>query len=48
LAQDPTRNLTPWQEFKFWTKEKDLYRKENFIETFDGIGSLLVEYGEWL
>jgi MoaA/NifB/PqqE/SkfB family radical SAM enzyme len=47
-AQDPTRNLTPWQEFKFWTKEKDLYRKENFIETFDGIGSLLVEYGEWL
>ena len=47
-AQDPTRKLTPWGEFKFWTKEKDLYRKENFIETFDGIGSLLVEHGEWL
>ena len=47
-VQDPTRKLTPWEEFKFWTKEKDLYRKENFIETFNGIGSILVEHGDWL
>jgi len=43
----PKQNLTPWQEFKFWTKEKDLYRNENFIKTFDGIGTLLEEHGEW-
>ena len=41
------QNLTPWQEFKFWTKEKDLYRNENFIKTFDEIGTLLMEHGEW-
>jgi len=46
-AQDPTRKLTPWEEFKFWTKEKDLYRKENFIQTFSGLGTLLLEHGEW-
>jgi hypothetical protein len=47
-THDQTRNLTPWQEFKFWTKEKDAYRKENFIETFSDIGQLLIEHGEWL
>jgi hypothetical protein len=47
-AHDQTRNLTPWQEFKFWTKEKDLYRKENFIETFSDMGTILLEHGEWL
>ena len=48
VVHDLTRNLTPWEEFKFWTKEKDLYRKENFIETFSDIGTILLEYGEWL
>ena len=39
--------LTPWEEFKFWTKEKDLYRKENFLVTFTEIGSIIEEYKEW-
>jgi MoaA/NifB/PqqE/SkfB family radical SAM enzyme len=39
--------LTPWEEFKFWTKEKDEYRKENFIDTFEVIGNILTEYKEW-
>ena len=36
-----TRAASPWDEFKFWTKEKDEYRKENFIETFPGIGEII-------
>lgn len=39
--------LTAWQEFKFWTKEKDAYRKENFIKTFDEIGKVIVDCNEW-
>jgi organic radical activating enzyme len=39
--------LTPWEEFKFWTKEKDQYRSENFIETFPEIGQLLINHQEW-
>ena len=38
---------TPWEEFKFWTKEKDMYRKENFLVTFKEIGSILVDHKEW-
>ena len=38
---------TPWEEFKFWTKEKDLYRKEDFISTFNELGQLLLKYNEW-
>jgi MoaA/NifB/PqqE/SkfB family radical SAM enzyme len=43
----PQRGLTPWEEFKFWTKEKDAYRDENFITTFNEIGQLLVNHNEW-
>jgi radical SAM protein with 4Fe4S-binding SPASM domain len=39
--------LSPWEEFKFWTREKDAYRKEDFIATFPGIGKLLVANGHW-
>lgn len=39
--------LTAWEEFKFWTKEKDAYRKENFIKTFDEIGKVIVDCNEW-
>lgn len=39
--------LTAWQEFKFWTKEKDAYRKENFIKTFDEIGKVIIDCNEW-
>jgi len=39
--------LFPWEEFKFWTREKDAYRGENFIKTFPELGQLLIEYNEW-
>lgn len=39
--------LSPWNEFKFWTKEKDAYRHESFIDTFDEIGQLLLAHSEW-
>jgi len=38
---------TLWQQFKFWTKEKDAYRKENFVETFPAIGQLLISHNQW-
>jgi len=41
------KTLTPWEEFKFWTKEKDEYRKENFIETFAELGQHLLTQKEW-
>jgi MoaA/NifB/PqqE/SkfB family radical SAM enzyme len=41
------KKLTPWEEFKFWTREKDAYRNENFIETFEEFGKHLVDSGEW-
>jgi len=41
------KRLTPWEEFKFWTKEKDAYRKESFVETFDEIGQHLLDQNEW-
>ena len=40
--------LTPWEEFKFWTQEKDEYRNESFIETFEEFGQQLIELGEWI
>jgi MoaA/NifB/PqqE/SkfB family radical SAM enzyme len=36
-----------WKEFKFWTKEKDAYRNENYIDTFEEFGQLLIKYNEW-
>jgi len=38
---NPARFASPWDEFKFWTKEKDEYRNENFIEIFPAIGNLI-------
>lgn len=46
-AYQPARHDTAWKEFKFWTKEKDSYRKENFIETFEEFGKILCDLGEW-
>ena len=46
-SSNPTEVLTLWQQFKFWTKEKDAYRKENFINTFPEIGRLLINHNEW-
>jgi MoaA/NifB/PqqE/SkfB family radical SAM enzyme len=39
--------LTPWEEFKFWTREKDAYRNESFTDTFDVLGEILIEHKEW-
>jgi len=39
--------LTPWEEFKFWTREKDAYRNESFTDTFEVIGEILIENKEW-
>jgi MoaA/NifB/PqqE/SkfB family radical SAM enzyme len=38
--QDPRA----WQEFVFWTKQKDAYRKEDFSKTFPEFFELVKEY----
>jgi hypothetical protein len=38
---------SPWQEFKFWTNEKDAYRKESFIGMFIEFGQILIDHNEW-
>lgn len=50
INTEPRRSLKyskAWDEFRFWTKEKDAYRKENFIETFEEFGKILCDLGEW-
>lgn len=37
-------NLDYWTEFKFWTKEKDSYRKESFAETYPEFYAILHKY----
>ena len=46
-VMDKSLGKTPWEEFKFWTKEKDEYRKESFVETFSDVGNILVEQSLW-
>lgn len=41
---DQPENLTHWENFKFWTKEKDLYRGEKFSETYPEFFKVLTEY----
>ena len=38
---------TPWDEFKFWTKEKDLYRNEDYVTMFPEYGKILLDHGVW-
>jgi hypothetical protein len=38
---------TPWDEFKFWTKEKDLYRNEDYVTMFPEYGKILIDHGVW-
>jgi radical SAM protein with 4Fe4S-binding SPASM domain len=38
---------TPWEEFKFWTKEKDLYRNEDYVTMFPEYGKILTDHGVW-
>ena len=35
-----------WEKFKFWTKEKDSYRDEDFAETYPEFYSLLHRYDD--
>lgn len=37
-------NLGVWSEFKYWTKEKDAYRKENFAEACPEYYKIITEY----
>lgn len=37
-------NLNHWEEFKFWTKEKDLYREEKFSLTYPEFYNILKSY----
>ena len=39
-------NLEHWDQFKFWTREKDLYRKESFFETFPEFYKICHEYDD--
>ena len=36
-----------WDKFKFWTRAKDEYRKESFIECFEEFGKILLEHNKW-
>jgi len=40
-------NPKHWEEFKFWTKQKDAYRKENFAVTFPEYFKIINELGHW-
>lgn len=37
-------NLKHWEDFKFWTKAKDEYRKENFAETYPEFYQIINRY----
>lgn len=41
-------DLKQWELFKFWTLEKDLYRKENFAETYPEFYNILKAYDKTL
>jgi MoaA/NifB/PqqE/SkfB family radical SAM enzyme len=45
MLQSP-ENLTHWEEFKYWTKEKDAYRKENFAEVCSEYYKVIKEYDQ--
>jgi len=43
MLQSP-ENLDHWKEFKFWTKEKDEYRQENFALTYPEYYTIIKQY----
>lgn len=45
MLQSP-ENLTHWEEFKYWTKEKDAYRKENFAEVCSEYYKVIKKYDQ--
>lgn len=36
-----------WNEFKFWTRAKDEYRKESFTDTFKELGETIIKNNLW-
>lgn len=42
-----TPRYDSWDKFKFWTRAKDDYREENFLETFPDLAQLLLKHNEW-
>ncbi len=41
---DCDEDLSIWEDFKFWTKEKDEYRKENFSITYPEFYKIIKDY----
>jgi MoaA/NifB/PqqE/SkfB family radical SAM enzyme len=44
MLQNTPENLDVWNEFKFWTKEKDAYRKESFAEVCPEYYKIITDY----
>ena len=42
-----TPRYESWDKFKFWTRAKDDYREEDFVNTFPEIAHLLSKHNEW-
>ena len=40
-------NLEHWRDFKFWTKTKDEYRKENFANTYPEFYKVISKYDDF-
>jgi organic radical activating enzyme len=44
MLEQSQENIDHWNQFKFWTNEKDLYRKENFADTYPEFYKILHNY----
>ncbi len=42
-----TKRYDRWENFKFWTRAKDDYREEDFLNTFPEMAQLLLKHNEW-
>jgi sulfatase maturation enzyme AslB (radical SAM superfamily) len=42
-----TARKESWDKFKFWTRAKDDYREEDFLDTFPEMAQLLSKHNEW-
>jgi MoaA/NifB/PqqE/SkfB family radical SAM enzyme len=47
MLENP-EDLSCWEKFKFWTREKDTYRKESFAKTYPEFYAILKEYDDLL
>lgn len=44
MLKTAPKNLEAWEQFKYWTKEKDAYREENFAEVCSEYYKVINEY----